>query len=94
MERTIDRNEQAYKNMEAVAKMLEAMSPNGARYTVKDVYFDFGQNWMWTTICREGYCEAQVLCPRDWKAIITATTISELAAVAEEIRNDKFFGDR
>ena len=94
MERTLNRSEKAYKNMVAVAKMLEAVSANDAQYTVQDVYFDFGQDWMWTTICRRGYSECQILSPRQWKDIIFAETIEDLTACANDIRNDKYFGDR
>lgn len=93
MERTLQRTEQAYKNMVAVAKMLEVFSGNNAIYVVQDVYFDLGQDWMWTTIFRRGYMECQVLCPRDWKAIVNATTPKELADVVEVIRNNKYFSD-
>jgi len=92
-ERTLEYNEKAYKNMVAVAKMLEALSEHDAQYIVKDVYLDFGQDWMWTTICRRGYMECQVLCPRDWKAIVSATTVQELADVVEVIRADEYFND-
>lgn len=93
MERTLLSSEQAYKNMEAVAQMLQAFSKNGAQYILKDVYLDFGQRWMWTTIVRRGYRECQILCPRDWQAIERATSPQELAEVVEVIRNDKYFGD-
>ena len=93
MERTLNVNEKAYKNMIAVAKMLEAFSKHEAEYMVQDVYLDFGQDWMWTTICRRGYMECQVLCPRDWKVIVNATTVQELSDVVEVIRNGEFFND-
>ena len=94
MERTLKVEEQAYKNLKAVAAMLEALSPNNARYEVRDVYLDFGAKWMWTTICRRGFSECQVLSPRDWQEIEIATTPAELAAIVEKIRNDKYFGDK
>lgn len=74
--------------------MLEAVSPNGATYVVENVYFDYGQDWMWSTICRRGYDDCQVLCPRDWEKVIMAQTVADLAAAAESIRNDKYFGDK
>ena len=93
MERTLNRNEQAYKNMEAVAKMLEAFSANGAEYRVEDVYLDYGQDWMWTTICRRGYNECQVLNPKEWEQIVLAGTATELAQAVEAIRTGKWFRD-
>lgn len=92
MERTINRNEKEFKNFEIVAKMLEMLSPNGATYTIKETYLDFGQYWKWTTIIRNG--EVQVLSPREWEAIYFADNPKELAEITEEIRNDRFFGDK
>lgn len=83
-----------YKSLEAVAKLLEVMSPHGAIYEVRDVYFDYGQDWMWTTICRKGWRECQVLSPREWEDILFAENIGELAQAAENIRNGKWFADR
>ena len=89
-ERIISFNEPEYKRFKAVAAMLEAYSKHGAIYVVKDVYLDIGQDWMWTTICREG---CQVLCPRDWKAIMSAETPEKLSSVITTIRSDKYFDD-
>lgn len=92
--RTIKPNTSEFEKLEAAAAMLEAFSPNGAWYTVENVYFDYGQDWMWTTICRSRYRECQVLSPRDWELIITAETPAELAEAVEVVRNDKYFNDK
>lgn len=92
-ERILKRNEQGYKNMLAVARVLSAFSKNNATYYVDDVYLDFGQNWMWTTICRTGHMDCQVLCPRDWKLVVGANNIDELAAAVRSIQSDRFFND-
>ena len=86
--------EREYRKLEAVAAMLETRSPNGAIYEVKNVYFDFGQDWMWTTICRRGFHDCQVLTPRDWNNILLAETPHELADAAEAIVNGDWFGDK
>lgn len=93
-ERVISKNEREYKNLEFVAKALEISSPNNAQYIVEDVYLDFGQRWMWTTIVRRGFRECQVLSPREWEEIMLADGVRELAEIAEEIRNGDYFGDR
>lgn len=94
MERVINRTEKEYLKLELVAKALEMESPNNAKYIVEDVYLDFGQNWMWTTICRYGYKECQVLYPRDWENIMMAETAEELIDIVKDIRSGKFFGDK
>ena len=48
----ITRSEPEYKNLKMVAAMLEYESSNNSHYEVEDVYFDYGQDWMWTTITR------------------------------------------
>ena len=93
MERVLSKTEVDYQKLEVVARMLENKSAHKAHYVVKDVYLDFGANWMWTTIVREGYRECQVLYPRDWKNIVLADSFTELEKIAEEIRNGEYFGD-
>lgn len=90
----VERGSREYKNLVAVAKMLEAVSPNEAEYVVEDVYFDYGQNWMWTTICRRGFRDCQILNPREWGEILLADDVQELAYITKCIRDGKYFGDR
>lgn len=89
----IERETEDYRKLEMVAKMLEMVSPNHAMYRVEDIYFDYGQNWMWTTICRRGFAECQVLSPREWTQILFSEGLVELAEAAEEIRRGKYFMD-
>lgn len=93
-ERVIRINEPEYKKLTAVAAALEMLSPNGAQYVVEDVYLDYGQDWKWTTICRHGYQECQILCPRDWQDIMVIENSNDLALVIDHIRNDDYFMDR
>ena len=88
--RVIEKGTEEYKRLEAIAAMLEAVSPNEAKYVVEDVYFDYGQNWMWTTICRRGYSECQILDPVQWEYIILSKGLNTLLNAAEDIRNDKY----
>ena len=92
-ERILSKNEPAYMNMVYVAEKLTSMSKHGAQYIVENVYLDFGQNWIWTTITRYGYRECQVLSPKEWQDIVMADH-SELDGIAERIRNGKYFGDK
>lgn len=89
----IDYGTKEYCKLESVANILQALSPNGAQYFVSDCFFDIGQNWVWTTIIRNGFRDCQILCPRDWERIITAETPQDIADVVEAIRHDRFFGD-
>ena len=80
-----------YRNLVAVAKMLEAISTNGTKYDVEDVYFDYGQDWVWTTICSPS---CQVLNPNEWNMIIFAETANDLAGAVNAITSGKFFRDK
>ena len=92
--RTYSRNDREWKNLNAVAKMLEAQSKNGYRYEVEDCYFDYGQDWMFTTIiCHGRNASWQVGCPRDWSRIVEAESLEELTEVANTMRQSEFFGD-
>lgn len=91
--RTFEDGTMEHRRLVAVAKMLEALSPNNARYEVEDTFYDFGQEWKWTTICRKDYKCCQVLSPKEWEMIVSSTTIGDLSLATTEIRNGKYFGD-
>ena len=89
--RIIEQSEKCYKNLEAVAKLLEATSKNNWKYEVRDIYFDFGQNWLWTTIT----CPTcQVLNPKEWEQIVTANSVEEFAKIVKDIQSDVYFQDK
>lgn len=91
----ITRSEPEYKNLKMVAAMLEYESSNNSHYEVEDVYFDYGQDWMWTTITRRGgkWGGVQVLNPRQWEDIILANSLGELVEITHEIRHGKYFNE-
>jgi len=93
-ERVIRIDEPEYKKLVAVASVLEMLSPNGAKYVVEDVYFDYGQDWKWTTICRKGFEDCQILSPRDWGDVMVIETAEDVALVVDHIRGGKYFADR
>lgn len=98
--RTITKGTKEFKNLQAVAKMLEADSANGYRYEVEDCYFDFGQDWMQTTIICHNDSETgvlhswQAINPRQWDLVTSADCIGGLVYAVEDIVSGKYFGDR
>ena len=98
--RTVKIGSDEERKLTAVAKMLKAVSPNNYDYEVENVYFDYGQNWMWTTIICHNYLETgtlsswQAVSPRQWSNILEAETVNELCKVTNEIRDGKFFMDK
>jgi hypothetical protein len=78
-----------------LAHILTGLSPRGYRYYVGETYFDFGQDWKWTTVLCDGgnYGGYQALNPREQEDAILAD-ISELPRIAQEILTDKYCPDR
>lgn len=85
--------ESGYNKLNAVASVLTACSKSNATYVVRDVYYDLGLDWMWTTICREGYRDCQILSPRQWEDIILADSVDDLFKCVNDIRHGKWFCD-
>lgn len=88
--RVIEEHETEYAKLKLVADMLTIYSPNKAKYIVGVTYFDFGQDWKWTTIIRKNFHECQILSPREWELIVASETIDDLFNVVYEITNDKY----
>lgn len=91
MERIINKNEPDYQNFETVAEMLNLYAKAHGmqeRFYVEDTYLDYGQDWMWTTICStRGY---QLLYPVDWQEIYLAIDFDELIKAFEAIVERRF----
>lgn len=81
------------ERLEQAAKMMTAKSPRGYRYYVGETYFDFGQDWKWTTILRTGseWGDVQALYPVDQLNIIER---DDLEAAVDEVFADKWCTDR
>lgn len=82
-----------YERLEDAARMMTEMSPNEWHYSVQDVYFDFGQGWMWTTvICDDrGY---QALTPKEQISVLYGDLYEEdLEETLNAVFDDKFCPD-
>ena len=91
-----DLNSPEFKNLMRAAHLLTGKSPNGFHYSVGDCYFDFGQNWLWTTILSDGgdYGGYQALNPAEQERIVMAESIAEIEAVVDEVFAGKYCPDR
>ena len=97
--RIIEKDTREYTKLVAVAEMLEAFSPNGFSYTVDEIYFDFGQDWWWTTIVANRqngklWDSWQALSPRQWERILMSETPQEIAEAVEDVMNGKYNPDK
>ena len=91
------RDSEEYEKLEKVADYLTNYSPNNIYYRVEKTYFDFGQNWMWTTIIaydKKG-SSWQAIYPKVQEDILLSDSDEELEEVAKNIlresRLDKGF---
>lgn len=48
--RVFEKNSPEYKNLEKLGAKLHELSAHGTEYRVEETYFDFGQDWVWTTL--------------------------------------------
>lgn len=82
-----------YKKLDVAAKLLTVKSPRRYNYRVGETYFDFGQNWVWTTVLCDGgdWGGYQALNPRNQEAVIEA---DNLEAVVDAILGDKYCPDK
>ena len=86
-----------YTRLQNFADELNNDARFQANYTVEDLYFDYGQNWMWTTIIAHKENERgggwQALTPRNQERVVQWT---ELDDVKQELLNneEKLIGKR
>jgi hypothetical protein len=92
---TFEKGSEEYEKLQIAALMLTNRSPRGYLYEVGETYFDFGQNWKWTTIMCWANCNPyQALNPREQEEIILSDTYDEMVKTVELIFTDKFCPDK
>ena len=68
--------------LEKAAQLMNILHEEEGRHFVRETYFDYGQDWKWTTILCERPGSAwgayQALCPADQEKILLATNGDEL----------------
>lgn len=83
-----------YKALCATAALMN-FADEEKTYVVRDVYFDYGQDWFWTTIIARKYDNKsivsswQALNPREQEEIVFAEKPSDFANFVE-----KYFKER
>ena len=96
--RVLRPGEDAYENLEYACDIMFANSKNNFNYEVENTYFDFGQDWKWTTIIcyDEGNNRSwQVLSPREWGEITEAQSLEEIDQyVLNKVMTDKYWLDK
>ena len=85
-----------YNRLRTAAAVLELLEPS-LHFDVDDTYFDYGQDWRWTTIIATDpekkpgtvLSKFQYLSPRDQEDIVSCTDCRQIAAVCENILGKK-----
>ena len=82
-----------YKRLAKVAEILTIGSPTGTVFTVAETYFDFGQDWKWTTILADSpkHGSYQALSPRTHEEILTTDNLFDTIA---SMTHDKYWLDK
>lgn len=78
-----------HANLRKASAILTALNERNIEYKVEETYFDFGQDWKWTTIIAHDpkctFGSYQALCPRDHEKIVLAETPADMLRVIGEI---------
>lgn len=93
--RVFDNGTEERDKLERIAHILTGLSPRGYHYRVGETYFDYGQNWVWTTVLCDGgsFGGYQALSPAAQEEVILSD-IADLASIAQKILRGKFCPDR
>ncbi len=77
--KTFEKTSAEYARLTKCAEILTIASEHGTVYKVEDCYFDYGQDWLYTTIiayCADG-SEYQALSPREQEDLLFADDVLE-----------------
>ena len=85
------KNSERYDKLAMAAALLTNRSPNFWTYSVGETYFDYGQDWKWTTIlCNGGgHGGYQALTPKEQEMILLSETCDQMRDTVDEILRDE-----
>lgn len=80
-----NRGSDEYNKLEAAAMLLDTFT--GKEHYVGETYFDYGQDWKWTTVLQTSkeWGGVQVLTPRAQEDIITASNAEQLGKAVDSV---------
>ena len=93
---TKETHSKEYEALETTANLLTALSRGGTRYIVEDTYFDFGQDWRYTSVIayRKDGTSWQALSASDHDLVTDIGTIEAIEKAVENTVNSKFNPDK
>ena len=98
--KVFEKGSEARERLEKLAVVLTIKSPRHYQYYVGETYFDFGQNWKWTTVlCDTGERGVtgsyQALNPANQEAVLLCDgSLEKIAEVADAVLGGKYCPDR
>lgn len=89
--RIYEPDSEGLKKLKLACYELEQLSPHGTRYTVEDIYFDLGANWMYSGIvAHQNGRDWQAVNPRDYERILLT---DDIPTTCRQIVADKYWYD-
>ena len=95
-----DEGSKEYELLEKAALILTFKSPKRYKYFVGETFFDYGQNWKWTTVLcytgEHGVLDTyQALNPREQEEIcLSDGSLESIVKIVDGILSDKYCPDR
>ena len=89
--RLLERTSREYANLQLACDMFRMQNPE-LGFAISDGYYDFGQDWKWTSIeavrtdpdDREKFSTFWVLCPRAHEQIVNAANVVDIALAVRD----------
>lgn len=88
--KVLERDSNEYFQLKVTCQIFEELTED-MHFKVENIYFDMGQNWMWTTVVAyndKKDSSFQALDPRAWKEIINDATNSQIRNICKETINE------
>jgi len=92
--RTLTKEDDEYRKLLIVCTLLNSYTQADCVFYVEDTYFDYGQDWKWTTIlcCPQNstdffhnYHKYQYLTPAVQQSIFLANTLDEIFNITDKL---------
>lgn len=80
-ERVIAPTEPEYKKLQVAVDVFNKNSDE--EYVLRNVYLDYGADWMWTTVCKKNK-PVQMLDSKDWLDIMNSNSDEEIEKVVKQ----------
>lgn len=85
----LERDSEEYNSLNKACEILKELSKKQNKdynFIIKDMYFDYGQNWIYTGIITMSKDSSwQTLNPRQWKEIVNTDNNNSITEICLEV---------